>query len=79
MYYIAKSKVNNERNWSGKEFSDYAAKLYHSTMDLFEILQQYWYSEWARQNKEVDNRHVIILQLTEKQKDKLLSAGKVRF
>lgn len=79
-YFIIQSN-NKERNWEGKAWSErLPCKIYLSFDEVVDALNAYWFTEYAEDfGVKVDNRKVIISPLSEKQKDKLLAAGNIRW
>lgn len=80
MLVIIKS---GKKNWSGKEFSEYPAKVYASFDEAVAALNTYHFFTYDDKKKEYvpcDKKQKIeIIHLTESNERKLLSAGRVRW
>ncbi len=75
--FIIKSNKKNEPNWSGKEFSREACKIYSTYDDASDAIKHYWYGGWNLGKS--DNRHIIFVPLTEEGKNVLLEHKKIRW
>jgi hypothetical protein len=64
MYFIIKSNVKGQENWSGKGFSNLVPKVYHSFESVSDALSGYWFNEFAQS----DTRVIKIVQISEYQK-----------
>lgn len=80
MNYIMKSKG---KNWSGKEFSEYPAKIYTSVHDCADAIENYHLWELNHELDkfvEVEKLDVIqIIPLNDKKTETLLSQEKIRW
>jgi len=73
---------SGKKNWSGKEFSNLPAKVYSDFDDAVSSLNSYHFFKYDNQKNEYvqceKKQKIEIIHLTEKQKEKLISAGKAR-
>jgi len=91
MSVIIKSTSKVKPNWSGKEFSANAAKLYTDFDDAVSALNSYCFytydtdkNEYVKQGheeitKDKYKREIRIIHITEKKQNELLAAGKIRY
>ena len=76
--FIIKCSVKGQKNWSGKEFSDCAAKIYASFEEACQALGYYWVNPILPSVKN-DDRVIRIISLSEEKKKKLLANGSIRW
>lgn len=76
--YIIKCDVRGQKNWSGKEFSQFPAKIYFDYHEVFTALDGYWFHNMDRQREPGDGRVIKIVPLTDKKKSQLLKQNAIR-
>jgi hypothetical protein len=74
---------SGKKNWSGKEFSDYPAKIYTSFDDAVSALNSYHFFTFDDEKCEYipceKKQKIEIIHLTESKERMLLSSGKIRW
>lgn len=75
--FIIKCSNKNQPNWSGKEFSKDACKIYSSFSDACDALGSYWYGGYNTTG--YDHRGITITPLTEKKMVLLVGQKKIRW
>lgn len=75
--FIIQTNRKHEPNWSGKEWSKYPCKIYHTYWDAANALASYWFGGYN--DRGYDHRRIIIRPLTEKQAIKLIDQKTARW
>lgn len=75
--FIATSNKKGQPNWSGKEWSQNACKIYHEFQEISEAIRAYWFGGYN--DRGYDHRQVIIRPITEKEAIKLIDLKKARY
>lgn len=77
MYVIIKSNKKHQPNWSGKEFSQNACKIYSGYDVASDAIIHYWYGGYNLGT--FDHRQIVFVPLTEKKMIKLIDQKKARY